>query len=51
MGRPSRKLPISRVVGSFLEFSLTGRNWNKIEAAYGCSLSGSVRQSILEATS
>jgi hypothetical protein len=50
MGRPPRKLPISGAVGRFPEFLLTAENWNEIEAAYGCTLSDSVRQSIIEAT-
>ena len=50
MGRPARKLPISRVVGSSPEFSLTDGNWKKIEVAYGCALSDTIRQSIVETT-
>ncbi len=50
MGRPSRKLPISRVVGSSPEFSLTDGNWKKVEVAYGRALSDTIRQSIVETT-
>lgn len=50
MGRPSRKLPISRAVGRSPKFLLTNENWNEVEAAYGCALSGIIRQSIVDAT-
>lgn len=50
MGRPSHKLPVSRVVGHTPEFSLTAENWSEIEAGYGCSLSNTERQAIVEAT-
>jgi hypothetical protein len=50
MGRPYRKLPISREVGRSLELSLTAESWDKIQAAYGYPLSNTVRQAIVEAT-
>jgi hypothetical protein len=50
MGRPTRKLPISRAVGSFPKFSLTDRDWKKVEIAYGQTLPAAVRLSIVDAT-
>jgi hypothetical protein len=50
MGRPPRKLPISRAIGRSPKFSLTDGSWLKVEAAYGRALSNTVRQSIVEAT-
>jgi hypothetical protein len=43
-------LPISRVVGRSPQFLVTAENWRDIEAAYGCLLSDTVRQTIVEAT-
>jgi hypothetical protein len=50
MGRPSRKLPISRAVGSSPEFSLTDQGWKKVEIDYGEALPAAVRQSIVDST-
>jgi hypothetical protein len=50
MGRPARKLPISRAVGNSPEFSLTDQGWEKVEIAYGQALPAAVRQSILDTT-
>lgn len=50
MGRPARKLPISRAVGNSPEFSLTDQGWKKVEIAYGQALPAAVRQSILDTT-
>jgi hypothetical protein len=50
MGRPARKLPMSRVIGGSAEFSITARDWKKVEAAYGCALSDAVHQSIVDKT-
>ncbi len=50
MGRPTRKLPISRAVGSSPEFSLTDQGWKKVEIDYGRALPAAVRQSIVDTT-
>lgn len=50
MGRPTRKLPISRAVGSSPELSLTDQGWKKVEIAYGQALPAAVRQSIVDTT-
>jgi hypothetical protein len=50
MGRPSRKLPFSRADGRSPNFLLTDENWNEVELAYGCALSDTIRQSIVDAT-
>jgi hypothetical protein len=50
MGRPSRKLPISRSVGRSPEFLLTDESWNAVEATYSCALSDTIRQSIIDVT-
>lgn len=50
MGRPARKLPISRAVGSSPEFSLTDQGWKKVEIVYGQALPAAVRQSIVDTT-
>lgn len=50
MGRPARKLPISKAVGNSPEFSLTDQDWKKVEIAYGQTLPAAVRQSIVDTT-
>jgi hypothetical protein len=50
MGRPARKLPISRAVGNSPEFSLTDQGWKKVEIEYGRVLPAAVRQSIVDTT-
>jgi hypothetical protein len=50
MGRPARKLPLSRAVGNSPEFSLTDQGWKKVEIAYGQALPAAVRQSIVDTT-
>lgn len=50
MGRPSRKLPISRAVGSSPEFALTDQGWKNVEIAYGQTLPAAVRRRIVDTT-
>lgn len=50
MGRPARKLPISKAVGNSPEFSLSDQGWKKVEVAYGQALPAAVRQSIVDTT-
>ena len=50
MARSVRMLPSSRAMGRTAEVSITDKDWEHVEAAYGYPLSLEVRQSIVEAT-
>jgi hypothetical protein len=50
VARSVRMLPMARSSGSPAKFSITGKDWGAVEAAYGCVLPDGVRHSIVEAT-